>query len=300
MNAIHFYRAHGLTFASDLALPELRPTVPAQEADIRIALVEEIPGMPDDGDEFDFMQTAAGIAMHVHGAASYRVSDGACIDVCPVADADQGLLHMYLVGSAIGMALHQRGMLAMHASAVVIDGSATLFVGDSGAGKSTLAARFGQAGHPVLADDVIAIGVDAHGNAIAWPGSTSFKLWDSSLAGLGMASSGLPQVANRTEKYYVRNPSIAEDRPYPIGRILVLERSTESGNHALRELPRLQAVKAIADNTYRPEYLRLVERHAGHFRQCAHAASRVPVMRFARPWDLGSIDEAMAFLADSR
>lgn len=296
MNKGYRYRAHGLTFASDLALPELRPSAPVQEADIRISLVPRIPGMPDDGDEFDFMHTEAGVSMHVHGAASYVVRDGSRIDVCPVPDADQGLLHLYLIGSAIGMALHQRGILAMHASAVVCNGNATLFVGDSGAGKSTLAARFGQAGHPVLADDVLALGIDVDGNVTAWPGSVSFKLWDNSLAGLGMQASGLPQVANRTDKYYVDNTCLAEDRPYPVSRIVVLERATDGGGHALHALPQLEAVKAIADNTYRPEYLRLVDRHAGHFQQCARAASRIPVLRLTRPWDIGSIDATMAFI----
>ena len=60
----------------------------------------------------------------------------------------------------MGAALHQRGILPLHANAVEIDHRAVAFMGASGAGKSTLAAWFHDQGYPILADDVCVIRAD--------------------------------------------------------------------------------------------------------------------------------------------
>lgn len=51
--------------------------------------------------------------------------------------------------------INHDGGLALHGSAVVIDGRAVAFVGPSRRGKSTLAAAFARAGHPFLTEDVL-------------------------------------------------------------------------------------------------------------------------------------------------
>lgn len=53
--------------------------------------------------------------------------------------------------------------LFLHASAVVVDGGAVLFLGHSTAGKSTIARKLG-AERPVLADDSVFAGPDAAGS----------------------------------------------------------------------------------------------------------------------------------------
>ena len=52
--------------------------------------------------------------------------------------------------------------LFLHASSVVVDGGAVLFLGHSSAGKSTIASLLGKA-YPVLADDSVFASSDPHG-----------------------------------------------------------------------------------------------------------------------------------------
>jgi len=295
VNGQRRYRAHGLTIASELTLPELCPDSGVGHPDIRIELVACLPETTLQDTDHDFVTVDGGFLMRAEGAAGYHVQGNGLIHVCPVPDADIGLLQLYLIGSTLGLALHQRGVLAMHAAAVLRNDAVTLFVGDSGAGKSTLAARFGKAGFPVLADDVVSIRLDAHGIAVAWPGSTSFKLWKESLAGLDLEPRDLSQVANRLDKYYVRNTRPAEDRPYRVGAIVVLE-TAENNEHALRPLNRLEALRAVAIHTYRPEYVPLLGRQSEHFAQCVQIARSVPVLRLARPWNLDEIEATLKFL----
>lgn len=98
--------------------------------------------------------------------ADGRARTGSCIFPCD-ADSDDvtdliNAMVLFLVGHA--------GRVPLHASAVMLDGTAIVFAGASGAGKSTLALAASQAGLPLLSDDTVFVQV-----------SPAFRLW--SLAG---------------------------------------------------------------------------------------------------------------------
>ena len=81
-----------------------------------------------------------------------------------VAEPRQGVpdsnVRLFLLGSAMGALLHQRGLLPLHTNAVEVGGRAFAFMGKSGAGKSTLAAWFHDRGFRIVADDVCVVGFD--------------------------------------------------------------------------------------------------------------------------------------------
>lgn len=62
-----------------------------------------------------------------------------------------------LVAQVLPFAAVLRGLEALHASAVAIDGEAVAFVGRSGAGKTSVAAALSRRGAAFLADDVLAL-----------------------------------------------------------------------------------------------------------------------------------------------
>lgn len=100
----------------------------------------------------------------------------------------------FLLGPVLGLALRQRGVIALHASAVVVDGSAWGFVGEGGTGKSTLATAMARAGHPVVTDDLLALRKDAAGWWAA-PSHDHMRLWEGSPA-LGVeAARALPALS---------------------------------------------------------------------------------------------------------
>ena len=63
----------------------------------------------------------------------------------------------YLLGPVMGFVLLLRGLVCLHASAIVVDGFALALVGPAGAGKSTTAAAFATRGFSVLAEDVVTL-----------------------------------------------------------------------------------------------------------------------------------------------
>jgi len=63
----------------------------------------------------------------------------------------------------------------LHASGVVVEGEALLFVGEADAGKSTIAQLFHEKGHPLLADDNVLITQPGATDALAHPTPWSFR-----------------------------------------------------------------------------------------------------------------------------
>lgn len=65
-----------------------------------------------------------------------------------------------LVNTVVLFLVGHAGRVPLHASAVMVDGTAIMFAGVSGAGKSSLALAADQAGLPVLSDDTIYVQTD--------------------------------------------------------------------------------------------------------------------------------------------
>ena len=97
------------------------------------------------------------------------------------------------LGPVMGVALRLRGMVCLHASAVVIDGQAVALIGESGAGKSTTAAAFAKRGHPVMTDDVLALSPQ-DGSFLVRPAYPWVRLWPDSAAGLFGEADALPRM----------------------------------------------------------------------------------------------------------
>lgn len=158
----------------------------------------------------------------------------------------------YLLGPVLGFALRLRGVLAFHASAVLINGRAVLLVGPSGAGKSTTAAAFATAGVPVLADDVVAVRV-VDGVTLAYPSYRLLRLWDESERILFGTSGRLPLLTPTWDK---RALPLGREHPFhespaPLGDLFLLApRSEDPRAPRVEALRRGDAFMQLVANTY--------------------------------------------------
>ena len=272
---LHRYSLFGLGIESEIALPEMEGH-PSIEQGARVELSVRLgQATGDDGYTFD-----------VPDIARYTISGGKLITVTPADGASVREIRLFLLGSAMGIALHQRGVLPLHANAIDIDGSAVAFVGKSGSGKSTLAAWFLDQGLRILADDVCVVRIEGS-TPLAYPGLPRLRLWQDALEASGRNAGDHPLSYHLEDdvrrKYDVTFGSEKlAGAALPLRAILFLE---EGPQFAIDRIRGAEAVEAISENTYRGEYITEVGDVTAHFDACVELARETPCFRLARPFD---------------
>lgn len=231
----------------------------------------------------------------MEGTARYLVRGGREIIIEPEPGASERNLRLFLLGSALGIICHQRGLLPLHANAIIANGGAYAFGGVSGSGKSTLAAYFSRAGYQLLTDDVCAIGLDDQGRPMAWPGLPRIKLWGEAAAAFGHDSASLEQAIEDMDKYQVPFPAAPARQPVPFKRFYLLARA-EEGDRAITPLLGQAAMQAVMANTYRRSYVEPLGLTAKHFALCAALTRHAEVFEAKRIWGYDQFDTEAAWL----
>ena len=280
------YHAFGLVIRSAIALPAL-PPAESGDTDVLIELGAVEP--PTDG---RIAVDGATAVLAIPEVGRFRIEGGRRILV----DADPGAaarnVQLFLLGSVMGVLLHQRGVLPLHANAIAHAGRAVAIAGASGSGKSTLAAWFLDRGRDVLADDVCALTFDPGGRAWAHPGVPRLRLWRDALAASGRDPLRHQRAFDNRDKVDGPAPPAARTE-LPLRAIYLLGSAPAPRFRLLRGAT---AVAALAGNTYRGAYVDLAAGGERHWRQCVTLASQVPVFAFDRPWDARLLETGAAML----
>ncbi len=216
------YRIYGLELGSDLPF-EARLPAGRLAADLS---VEESPSPPladsawrtaspsftsprrtAEGDSAALLYELDGWeVLRFSGFADYYLSypagsgkEPARIVIHRTGDASDLEMETRLLGPVLAYWLERRGILAFHASAVVVDGGALLFLSDNGGGKSTLAAAALRAGHGLLSDDLVPVG-SVEGEFRARPSYPEMRLWPADADHFLGGSRSLSRVDPRFDK----------------------------------------------------------------------------------------------------
>jgi hypothetical protein len=282
------YFGYGLGFRSYLPLPEL--VEGAAGRDVRV-LRGAASHSPPESVETDFCVRADGTeaSLTVVEVGRFLVSGGRKVVVEPTAGAEDGALRLCILGRVLALLLHQRGLLALHGSAVTIGGGAAVFLGHRGWGKSTTAAALHRRGHGVLADDVVALKVSEGSAAQVIPGFPQLKLWPDAADWLGDAPEELPRLHPLSEKRARRVTRGFSHALLPLRRVYVLAEGPRPEVEPLR--PR-EAFAELIRHSHAARYARLLEETrtaAAHFGQCALVAGSVAVCRLKRPRSLAAL-----------
>ena len=276
----HYYRVHELTIASelDLGLPEMPPSAAAPDVVIECA---PVPAEPPPTSTRVAAFAAAGIGdfwLEVPTLARYRVLQGRQIIVDARPNADPAGVRLFLLGSCFGAMLHQRGTLVLHGCAVKVGDACLVVAGHTGAGKSTVAAAFLQRGHPVLADDVVA--VDAAGDAL--PGLPRIKLWKDAADQLGIATERLQRIRPSMPKFDVPLGKRHWTSALPIRWVYILATHPEP-DYRIDVLAGRASFQPLYNETYRPRYVKPFGVLESHMRRCSQLAAQAQVARIYRP-----------------
>lgn len=312
------YWAYGLGISSNVEIPALGNSRTSGSCDIEFqvgqapewvaqatpdpGVVVHCPSMPGQADSsLTITDWFSGKFLQLRYEDGTRfVLDGAATRIW--AEAGGGLSHddvfTYFVGPVMGFVLQRRKKLALHASAVVLGGTAFAFCGEAGTGKSTTAAALALRGNPALSDDICLL-QDLYARKHVVPGYPRVTLWPDSVSQLFASAEALPLVVAGWEKRFLPlDGSVAgfANRPVPLGAIYLLgPRSNEPGAPFVERLSQRQAALALVQNTYM-NYLLSKEQRAAEFYAIANLVSEVNCFRVTPHTDAARLRDLAALI----
>lgn len=292
---MQFYCVAGLTLGSEIALPGLissasgptAPDVMVRHGDVP----EALEGAQHSGPTWQMAPNR--FVLRVPGVARFLIAAGREILVAAENGTADDEIAIFLSGTVIGILLHQRARIVLHASAVLVGGRAVLFCGESGAGKSTIAAALNQRGYPVICDDVCAIGLDGPHAPQVLPDGRNLKLWSQAIEKLGVARGSA--VRQNLEKYYVEPGSVLSEA-VPIGAIYALRDFRPPFSAGIERPNIVDAALLLRHNAYRPLLVRRMDQKALYFQAASKIANWAGIFQLTRRLEFSRMNEVIGWL----
>jgi hypothetical protein len=280
---LHHYVIGGLTVASELALPgTIITTFSAQEAAVTVRYAEvpeTLENVTAHGPNWQMDETR--LLLKVPNVARYLISSGRDIAVQPEQGASEQDAAIFVLGTAFGILLHQRGVMVLHASAIAENGGAIAICGRSGAGKSTLAAALCRTDCRFVTDDVCAVGLDDRGRPMILPDGRQLKLWRDAIDRLGLAPQAGDAVRQSFEKYFVapKNPPASST---PLVAIYVLRELRPPRAAGIEALTLPDAMRLLQREAYRPGLLNKIGKKGDIFAKATTTLSHARTFTLTR------------------
>lgn len=276
----YHYKVYGLSICSELELPELQA---GQDngADVSIGFGKVPEHLPEiRGSGILFEAAFNDFLFKFQGIGRFRVQEGSRIIIQAEKDALPAEIRLVLLGSSIGALLHQRGMLALHGSAITDGKQTAILSGPSGVGKSTLAAGLLELGYSVIADDISVVGKNGGRHFRVEQGIPHIKLWKDVLAQLNQADE-LAKVRPQLEKY--RKPIPVHEKESPgLSKVVILNPSNER-DFSHSEILGREKFHLLRNNTYRLQFVDKMEQTEAHFRNLAGLVNSIQMYHASRP-----------------
>jgi hypothetical protein len=285
------YKAFGLIIDSEIEIPEFLSAL--GEPDVSICL-GKVPEQLNDATfkGVRFEASPGQFLLKVDRIADFYAAEGKCITIQPKENVELGDIRLFLLGSAFGALIHQRGMLPMHGSSISIQGKAYIFSGISGAGKSTLAAGLLSRGYELLSDDISVVSLDEEGKPIVYAGYPGVKLWSDSLVKLGRDPEHYSRVRSKLNKHHVHVQEQFHAEAMPLGGVYILQTKNSDGIQ-LESIKGIEKFNALKNNTYRLNFIKGLGNTESHFRHLTTLASSCKVKRITRSTKTFALNEIL-------
>lgn len=225
----------------------------------------------------------------VPGVGRMLIRDGREILVERETGATDADIAPFVAGTGVGVALHQRGRLALHASAVALDGRGIAICGPSGVGKSTLSAALCRAGCTFISDDVTAIDMTAGRPPRIVADGRAHRLWQDSLERLALDARRGDAVRPSIPKFHVDPAGEASDS-FPLDAIIVLRPAVPPHRPGLERLSLADAGPLLRGDVYRGRLASRMGRDPALFVQIAQLLGAVRAFRLDRERDFDALD----------
>ena len=292
---VYYYRAFSLNISSSFPVTgfepvsEMVPDITIHEGEVPDALSRIInQGVLYQSNDTEFL-------LRIDSVAAYYVRNGNEIIVQRLGRASGGEVSAFLIGTSFGALLHQRRLLPLHASTIVFNDHCVVFAGISGAGKSTLAAAMISRGGILVADDISVISFDGEKPAVC-PAFPFVKIWEDSLAHLGLSAEGLEPVRGELKKYYLPISRFSGNLSV-IDRLFVLT-SHNKPDIDIKPLQGVEKFRALKKHTYLFRGIPKTGLEQNHFMLANRLATQVPMTVITRPNSVFNTDNLIRTMLD--
>lgn len=294
---MHFYRVSGLSVGSEIVLPGLNAFAADHGAPEVTIQRGPVPATLDNasvsGPTWQIVDNK--FLLRIPNVARFLLSDGRQITFEPEANGDIADIPIFILGTVLGILLHQREQIVLHASAVRVNGKAVLFCGASGAGKSTLAAALAQRGYPLVTDDVCTVTLAATGAPTVHSDGRQLKLWTQAINRLDLAQRRGERVRASLEKFYVE-PAEVFSEPLPLGAVYSLREARPPHAPGIEKPNVVDAALVLRRSAYRPLLVRRLDQKANYFHAATTIANSAGIFHLTRALDFTKMPEVIASL----
>jgi hypothetical protein len=292
------YRLATLRIESDLELPDLMPWDGSAAAEPDIAFrLGKVPAQLESPDRVEAIFQTRGrdeYLLNLPQTGRILIRNGREVTIETESGADPLNTQALLTGPIQAVLWHQRGLLPLHANAIVVGERAVALCGPSAAGKSALTAVLARGGHKPLADDICVVDTGAAApRAMVLPGVAVLRLWRDTIEQLGLAADGSRPALSGREKFFVNDWNGARE-PRELAAVVVLVRRTNIAL-AIERLHGAVAVGALRDIVHMRRPARALGRDVDIFAALTRMVQAgVTVWRLRLPDDPGCLGDAAA------
>lgn len=295
------YKVYGMNIESEIFLPELLLVSNKEDDYVDVTISYGV--MPkgirhelENSQTYKFGKNEMWFS--IKEVAQYYIYNGNAIIVEPYPNGDMEDIKIFLLGSAFGMLLIQRDIVAIHGGTVIVDGQGVIFTGDSGVGKSTLTAALRKKGYAFLADDVSVTSKGIDGIPVINPGYPQQKLCKDAMEKMGYDTDKFIMIDSDRDKYAIPVCNDFFKEAVPLGAIFELAIG-EVNNVHVSEVIGSEKLKVLLKNIYRIELTRYIGISPSYFKSCVDIVKKIPLYRIIRPKDTFSIKQQIEFITET-
>ena len=293
---IYYYKAFDLILESHgLPLKGLKENQRSSNPDVKISYksYNSWPAQAKTNYEDKYLKIADNqVMLNIPDVAKFLISKGQQIFISKTSEnySIEEPIRTYLLGSAIGALLIQRGILLFHGNSLEKNGRAIICLGDSGVGKSTIAYQLMKDGWNLISDDLVALDLDNN----VLPGIPRIKLWEDAISHFGLNKMQLNRVAKGFNKFVITKKRInCCNQKVKLDKVLILNRYEENFIKFKKISSQKECLESLIKNYYRPLFIRFLNYEKEYFLHINRILKCIPIYKLNLPNNLQILSDSL-------
>jgi hypothetical protein len=217
----------------------------------------------------------------------YRLTENGQIQFQRLGEISDHLIEIHLLGFVLSFYLERKGILALHAAAIVRPGGAIAFLAFNKGGKTSLAASFLKAGDSLLTDDILAV-TTSDGHPTGASGYPQMRMWPEQAELLTGRSEEYPTVLPTVTKRMVPIDAVGPGgfcaESQPIRAMIVPQRDeSEDAPIKLERVSPAESFKIVLGNGFIAQIAEASGLVKTRFAAISDLVNKVPIYRLTYP-----------------